>query len=68
MIVQFQKNLARMEQLQQHLTHSYECKALVVKREVITNHYLHASSYLQVQIRELLAKLDRGVVHAIYLV
>ena len=62
LLVRFQEDLARVEHLRQFLTYSYEREEFVQKGELGVSHYLHASSVLWVQLKELLAELDRGSV------
>ena len=51
-----------MEHLRQPLTYFYEREELAQKGELNVGHYLHASSVLWVQLKELLAQLDKGIV------
>ena len=60
LLVQFQEDLARVEHLRQSLTYSYEREEFAQKGELDVSHYLHASSVLWFQLKELLAELDRG--------
>ena len=60
--MRFQEDLARVEHLRQALTYSYEREEFAQKGELGVSHYLHASSVLWVQLKGLLAELDRGSV------
>ena len=60
--MRFQEDLAKVAPLRQFLTYSYEREEFVQKGELGVNHYLHASSTLWIQLKELLAELDRGSV------
>ena len=60
--MRFQEDLAKVEPLRQSLTYSYEREEFVQKGELGVSHYLHASSTLWIQLKELLAELDRGSV------
>ena len=51
-----------MEHLRQPLTYSYEREELAQKGELGVGHYLHASSVLWIQLKELLADLERDSV------
>ena len=44
------------------IPYSYEREEFAQKGELGISHYLHASSMLWVQLKELLAELDRGIV------
>ena len=61
-MVRFQEDLAKVEPLRQSLTYSYEREEFAQKGELGASHYLHASSALWIQLKELLAELDRGSV------
>ena len=61
-MVQFQEDLAIVELLCQPLTYSYEREELAQKGELDVGHYLHASSVLWIQLKELLVDLERGSV------
>ena len=58
----FQENLARVEHLRQPLTYSYKQEELAQKGELNVGHFLHPSSVLWIQLKELLADLERGIV------
>ena len=58
--MRFQEDLAKVEPLRQSLTYSYEREEFAQKGELGISHYLHASSTLWIQLKELLAELDRG--------
>ena len=60
--MRFQEDLAKMEPLWQSLTYSYEREEFVQKGELGVSHYLHASLTLWIQLKELLAELERGSV------
>ena len=60
--MRFQENLAKVAPLRQSLTYSYEWEEFAQKGELGVSHYLHASSTLWIQLKELLAKLDQGSV------
>ena len=62
LLVQFQEDLAKVAPLRQSLTYSYEREEFAQKGELGISHYLHASSMLWIQLKELLAELDRGIV------
>ena len=61
-LVRFQEDLAKVAPLRQSLTYSYEREEFAQKGELDISHYLHASSTLWVQLKELLAELDRSIV------
>ena len=58
LLVRFQEDLAKVELLRQFLTYSYEWEEFAQKGDLGINHYLHASSTLWIQLKELLAELD----------
>ena len=60
--MRFQEDLAKVEPLRQSLTYSYEWEEFAQKGELGVSHYFHASSTLWIQLKELLAELDRGSV------
>ena len=62
LLVRFQEDLAKVAPLRQSLTYSYEWEEFAQKGELGISHYLHASATLWVQLKELLAELDRGMV------
>ena len=62
LLVRFQEDLAKVAPLRQFLTYSYEREEFAQKGELETSHYLHASSTLWIQLKELLAELDQGIV------
>ena len=62
LLVRFQEDLAKVAPLRQSLTYSYEREEFAQKGELGVSHYLHASSTLRIQLKELLAELDRGSV------
>ena len=60
--MQFQEDLAKVAPLRQSLTYSYEREEFAQKGELGISHYLHDSSTLWIQLKELLAELDQGIV------
>ena len=62
LLVRFQEDLAKVAPLRQSLTYSYEREEFAQKGELGVSHYFHASSTLWIQLKELLAELDRGSV------
>ena len=62
LLVRFQEDLAKVAPLRQSLTYSYEREEFAQKGELGISHYLHASSTLWIQLKELLAELDHGIV------
>ena len=58
--MRFQEDLAKVDHLQQSLSYSYEREEFARKGELGVRHYLHASSMLWIQLKELLAELDQG--------
>ena len=62
LLVRFKEDLANVAHLRQSLTYSYEREEFAQKGELGVSHYLHASSMLWIQLKELLAELDRGSV------
>ena len=62
LLVQFQDDLAKVEYLCQSFTHTYEREELAQRGELNVGHYLHATSVLWRQLKELLADLDRRAV------
>ena len=61
-LVRFQEDLAKVAPLRQSFTYSYEREEFAQKGELGISHYFHASATLWIQLKELLAKLDRGMV------
>ena len=62
LLVRFQEDLAKVEHVWQFLTYSYEQEEFAQKGELGVSYYLHASSRLWIQLKELLAELDRSSV------
>ena len=60
--MRFQEDLAKVAPFRQSLTYSYEREEFAQKGELGISHYLHASSTLWIQLKELLAELDQGIV------
>ena len=64
LLVRFKEDLANVAPLQQSLTYSYKWEEFAQKGELGVSHYLHASLMLWIQLKELLAELDRGSVYS----